>query len=357
MSVGSTNRLPAGPTGGDGGVLLAALHRACSEAFMEKVAVFTPTGRVLYLPRDATPLDFAVWNLGAQKGLRAEAATIDGSEAPLCTKLIEGQTVLVHLRNEEDALPPREWAGVHLRYLRTNRARSALVEVRSQMLSFHQACDHGRLAIEEELTLHSLDHTDLLVQLGDEVFAAIGRGALPIELVSGQLLSARLDIPLGDAGHEYIVQSSMAVAESNPLHQASGRFVLAFLLIAEDRPGLLGEVITVIREQGLDTRRLNAEPFRRPGAGHCLCRFFAEVTTDCALRFGSLMHHLRYATRPSKLQRVPTELGVQGVDSWLGEVLDSADHELTAPRQDVEEMNSTRRSCLVTVTERRRSVL
>lgn len=25
------------------------------------------TGRVLYLPRDATPLDFAVWNLDAEK--------------------------------------------------------------------------------------------------------------------------------------------------------------------------------------------------------------------------------------------------------------------------------------------------
>ena len=34
------------------------------------------TGRVLYLPRDATPLDFAVWNLDAEKaGLLGEQPT------------------------------------------------------------------------------------------------------------------------------------------------------------------------------------------------------------------------------------------------------------------------------------------
>ena len=76
---------------------------------------------MLYLPRDATPLDFAVWNLGAKKashhmcgnrsvrfarvqnplrqakvslvsrlqGLRAEAAFIDSSEATLNTRLRE----------------------------------------------------------------------------------------------------------------------------------------------------------------------------------------------------------------------------------------------------------------------------
>ncbi|CAE6924315.1 RIOK1 [Symbiodinium natans] len=85
------------------------------EALREKVAVFTPTGRVLYLPRDATPLDFAVWNLGAKKGLRAEAAFIDSSEATLNTRLREGQTVLVHLHDDEKLLPPLEWSGVHLR--------------------------------------------------------------------------------------------------------------------------------------------------------------------------------------------------------------------------------------------------
>jgi len=71
------------------GELLEELHRAYNEALREKVAVFTPTGRVLYLPRDATPLDFAVWNLDAEKGLRAEAAFIDGIEAPLNATLRE----------------------------------------------------------------------------------------------------------------------------------------------------------------------------------------------------------------------------------------------------------------------------
>lgn len=81
------------------GAGLGSVHRAYREVLREKVTVLTPTGRVVYLPRDATALDFAVWNLGERKGLRAESVMVDGVPAPLFTRLKEGQTVLVHLRD------------------------------------------------------------------------------------------------------------------------------------------------------------------------------------------------------------------------------------------------------------------
>lgn len=289
-----------------GGQLLEELHRAYSEALREKVAVFTPTGRALYLPRDATPLDFAVWNLDTKKGLRAEAAFIDGREAPLNAKLREGQTVLVHLHDGEQP-PPLEWAGVHLRYLRTARARAALVDTRTRMLSTEVAIAQGRDALCRELTLHSLD-LSLQNALGDEVLTALGRGALPVELVSGQFLAARLHMPLGDASYEYTGNATMVSSESKVYRQS-------FMLVAEDRPGLMVEVVAVVRECGLEFQRFSAEP-----CGDCLCIMVAAVETDCALRFGSLMHNLRYRSEPLLLQRIPTDLVDEALDEWIREV-------------------------------------
>ncbi|CAE8636405.1 unnamed protein product [Polarella glacialis] len=304
----------SGLEGGDGDGLLAALHRAYSEALREKMTVFTPTGRVLYLPRDATPLDFAVWNLGAKKGLRAEAAVVDSCEAPLFTKLTEGQTVLVHLRADEGTPPPREWAGVHVRYLRTTRARAALVELRTEMVGNEQAVQEGREAAREELRLHSLPF-GLLDELGDEVLAAVGRGVLPVEIVSAQLLAARLGVALGDAGHEYTADASRSVDGSGEAPREQGLTKeVSFMMIAEDRPGLLGDVAALTRERCLDFRRLSAEPC---SVGVVI---FASVTTDCALRFGSLMHSIWYRTRPLLLQRVPAELSGSALDAWLQEL-------------------------------------
>merc|ERR1712008_274161 len=80
--------------------------------------------------------------------------------------------------------------------------------------------------------------------------------------------------------------------------------VLCFILGAPDRPGLLGKVVEVVRQHDVDIRRLHAVPSE---AGRCL--FVVSVGVDCALRFGSLLHRVRYCAKPLLLQRVPTELG------------------------------------------------
>eukprot|EP00913_Durusdinium_trenchii_P029591 g27735.t1 len=83
----------------------------------------------------------------------------------------------------------------------------------------------------------------------------------------------------------------------------------------EDRPGLMVEVVAVVRECGLEFQRFSAEP-----CGDCLCIMVAAVETDCALRFGSLMHNLRYRSEPLLLQRIPTDLVDEALDEWIREV-------------------------------------
>ncbi|CAE7197216.1 unnamed protein product, partial [Symbiodinium necroappetens] len=85
-----------------------------------------------------------------------------------------------------------------------------------------------------------------------------------------------------------------------------------FMLVAEDKPGLMVEVVAVVRDCGLDFQRFSAEP-----CGDGLCVMVAAVQTDCALRFGSLMHNLRYRAEPVLLQRLPTELSGEALQEWM----------------------------------------
>lgn len=299
---------------------LGTVHRTYSEVLREKVTVFTPTGRTVYLPVDATALDFAVWRLGNNKGLRAESALIDGLPAPLHTKLTEGQTVLVYFQEEafdENFVPPRAWASWHLRYMRTARARGALVDARTRLLSDQAARQEGLEALTKELHLQSIE-PQLLDELGSEVLAAVGRGVLPEELVSAQLLAERLGIPLGDVGFEYAASdSAQGVGDDAELGAPAGedvpkQCVLAFLLVAPDRRGLMSDVVEHVKKHNVDLRRLSAEP-----RGDHLCLLVAAVSVDCALRFGSLLHTLRHWTKPHLLERVPTELDEQAIVAWL----------------------------------------
>jgi GTP pyrophosphokinase len=62
------------------------------EMFQDQVFCFTPKGRVVCLPRGATPIDFA-YAIHTGVGNACVGAKIDGRRAPLSTRLRNGQTV------------------------------------------------------------------------------------------------------------------------------------------------------------------------------------------------------------------------------------------------------------------------
>ncbi|CAK0880876.1 unnamed protein product, partial [Prorocentrum cordatum] len=179
-----------------------------------------------------------------------------------------------------------------MRYLRTSRARAALVTARTEMLSDEEAVQEGERAMREELLLQGIDPR-LLADLGARVLAAVGRGALPVELASGQILAAQLAVPLGDAGYEYAEASALAEA---PV-AAEEATELCFLMLVGDKPGVVSEVVEAIREHRIDMTRFVAEP-----RCHELCLIIAKVRVDCTLRFGSLLHSIRYRTQPLLLE-------------------------------------------------------
>jgi GTP pyrophosphokinase len=175
------------------------VERFKSEAFQERVYVLTPQGRIIDLPQDATPLDFA-YAVHTEVGHRCRGAKVNGRIVPLTYPLQNGEQVEVLTTRQGE--PSRDWLNTHLGYLKTSRARS---RVRSwfRQQDFEHNVSAGRNILDREL--HRVAIADLSMdkiaarfkykQL-DDFLAAIGHG----DITAGQLANAANElVPRQDA--------------------------------------------------------------------------------------------------------------------------------------------------------------
>ena len=88
----------------------------------DKTYVLTPLGKVIELPRGATPLDFA-YAIHSDVGHRCRGARIDGRITQLTQPLKSGHTV--EILTTKEGGPSRDWINPQLGYLKTNRARNS----------------------------------------------------------------------------------------------------------------------------------------------------------------------------------------------------------------------------------------
>ncbi|MFA5664175.1 bifunctional (p)ppGpp synthetase/guanosine-3',5'-bis(diphosphate) 3'-pyrophosphohydrolase [Castellaniella sp.] len=89
------------------------------DLFPDAVYVFTPQGKILSLPRGATPVDFA-YAIHTDVGNHAVACKINGDFSPLRTELHSGDAV--EIITSAASRPSAQW----LNYVRTGRARSEI---------------------------------------------------------------------------------------------------------------------------------------------------------------------------------------------------------------------------------------
>lgn len=155
------------------------LEQFRSELFQDKVFVLTPLGKVIDLPKGATPLDFA-YTLHTDLGHRTRGAKVDGSIVPLTYHLQNGQRV--EILTSKIGAPSRDWLLPKLGYLQSPRAR-AKVRHWFKMQNFDEDVAHGRGKLERELhrlDMHDVSHEKLAQKLHfnklEDMLAAIGRG-------------------------------------------------------------------------------------------------------------------------------------------------------------------------------------
>ncbi len=150
------------------------------ELFHDQVFCFTPKGKLIALPRGATPIDFA-YAVHTNVGNMAIGAKINGKIGPLSSPLQNGDEVQI-LTSEAQIAPPSAWESI----VATGKARAAIRRatreaVRSQYSAF------GRRIVERLCQRAKIEYSDeklegALPRLArasiDDVMAAVGRSEL-----------------------------------------------------------------------------------------------------------------------------------------------------------------------------------
>jgi GTP pyrophosphokinase len=150
-------------------------------ALDDTIYVLTPQGRVIDLPRGATPVDFA-YRLHTELGHRCRGAKVDGQLVPLNTPLSSGQRV--EITSVKTGGPSRDWLNPQLGYLVTGRARQKVKHWFAEQVEA-ETLAQGRAFVGKELqregaTQFNID--ELAAKLGfadaESMYLAAGRNEL-----------------------------------------------------------------------------------------------------------------------------------------------------------------------------------
>jgi guanosine-3',5'-bis(diphosphate) 3'-pyrophosphohydrolase len=164
------------------------------DLYPEEVYTFTPKGKVVVLPRDATPVDFA-YTIHTEVGHTCVGAKVNGRMVPLRHKLHSGD--IVEILTQPGHKPSRDW----LALVKSSRSRNKI----KHWLNVHQrerAIEIGRKLIEKEarkyrIALKEIKDDDLQkvasgygLGKADDLMSGIGYGKYSARQVLARLLPA-----------------------------------------------------------------------------------------------------------------------------------------------------------------------
>ena len=150
------------------------------DLYSEEVYTFTPRGRVIVLPREATPIDFA-YAIHSDVGNTCVGARVNGSIKPLKTTLRNGD--VVEILTQANHQPSRDWLAV----VKTSRARNKIRHV-INTVERAKAVEIGQKSLEKEarrmgVSLGRISTEDLTsvaseygVSKAEDLYAALGFG-------------------------------------------------------------------------------------------------------------------------------------------------------------------------------------
>jgi guanosine-3',5'-bis(diphosphate) 3'-pyrophosphohydrolase len=146
------------------------------DLYPEEVYTFTPKGKVVVLPKDASPIDFA-YAIHTDVGNTTVGAKVNGRIVTLRTKLRNGD--IVEIATQQGHAPSRDW----LSFTRSSRARNKI----THWLNEHQrerALDLGRRLLEREARRYKLSLNKFTTADFTRVANDYGLGSEP-ELLAG----------------------------------------------------------------------------------------------------------------------------------------------------------------------------
>ena len=161
------------------------------DMYPEEVYTFTPKGKVVVLPKDSSPIDFA-YAIHTEVGNTTVGAKVNGRIVPLRTKLRNGD--IVEISTQAGHAPSRDW----LSFTKSSRARNKI----KHWLNEHQrerAIEIGKKLLEREARkfsvslkkFHEADYVRVANDYGlgsePELLAGVGFGKYSARVVLNKL--------------------------------------------------------------------------------------------------------------------------------------------------------------------------
>jgi guanosine-3',5'-bis(diphosphate) 3'-pyrophosphohydrolase len=150
------------------------------ELFHDQVFCFTPKGKLIALPRGATPIDFA-YAVHTDVGNMAIGAKINGKIGPLSSPLQNGDEVQI-LTSKAQTAPPSAWESIVV----TGKARDAIRRATRDAVR-NQYSGLGRRMVERLCERAKIEYSDEKLQGAlprlarasiEDVMSAVGRGEM-----------------------------------------------------------------------------------------------------------------------------------------------------------------------------------
>ncbi|MBG1231299.1 RelA/SpoT family protein [Aestuariivirga litoralis] len=268
------------------------------ELFYDQIFCFTPKGKLIALPRGATPIDFA-YALHTSIGDSCVGCKVNGRTVALVTKLQNGDEVVI-IRSDA-ATPPPAWEAIVV----TGKAKAAIrratrADIRKQYAGIGRELVEKLLARQKK-TFNEKEAAAAVPRLGhrnlDDALAAIGRG----DLSAGDLLKA-LGLEVDDKDLRAVRRRATAKEDSAfsvPVRGAAANMALKIFNVTGAVPGerivgivTPGEGITIYPIFAAALEQFDQEPERWVdlawGVAEEGRRFPARISITLANEVGAL---------------------------------------------------------------------
>ena len=165
-----------------------------NDLYDNELLVFTPKGKVISLPLNATPVDFA-YAIHSEVGNKCVGAKVNGKIVPLTATLTTGDIVEI-LTQSNSKGPSWDW----LKFVKSGSARAKIRQFFKKEMKVDNVRT-GRAMLEAEAKRRGYNLADLLTENAfqrisnkmvfaseDEMMASVGYGAVSVNAVIGRLI-------------------------------------------------------------------------------------------------------------------------------------------------------------------------
>ena len=165
-----------------------------TELYSHELLVFTPRGKVISLPPEATPVDFA-YAIHSEVGNRCTGARVNSKMVPLTTTLETGDVVEI-ITSTSSKGPSRDW----LKFIKSSSAKAKIKQFYKNELK-EENIRIGQLKLEDEakkkgFTLSTLLTDEAFKRLAErfsfgeieEMYAAVGYGSISVNQILFKLI-------------------------------------------------------------------------------------------------------------------------------------------------------------------------